>query len=492
MALPSACVRRHVAQPDGTTAVQLHVLDGAPGAAAAAAPPPRRVFQLVRTLRAALMGKVKAAVECELDPATGAWAAPAAAGAQRVFAVKQLYRWCIARRCTKDGHPVREDPANEIAVMGLLASPGHPNVLRLEALLADEHCVYLVLEHCGGGELMDQVALLGSVHEDAAREYVWQLVCALRYMHAKGVAHRDVSLENAMLTAGHHAAGHSGGGGGGGAAAAHGGGGRTHDGDDGDATMSAARCEPAAATAADERSSGGQQQQQVKLIDFGLSVRLPPSGDWLLLPENRVGKDRYMPPEIHAMLPYSGQAADAWSLGMVAWYLLTGRELYARADPLHCRVFHCIATGRLREIVRAWGLAGSHVSDDAMDLVDALLQVDPWRRASLAQAAGHAWFAKAGFGVGGSPPAAATAAAALLPLQPCVNVVELTRIGCARAEGACGGLVVVGGGQPPPVLQPPVQSLLQQPAPPPQQQQQCGANEGPARAQPSLPAGALQ
>lgn len=86
------------------------------------------------------------------------------------------------------------------------------------------------------------------------------------------------------------------------------------------------------------------------------------------------------------------------------------------------------------------------MSEDALDLLDKLLQVDPWKRPSLEEAQRHHWFQKAGFGpppdLGldkGSPTAAA--AGAMLPLGPAVALAELSRVGCQRAEGASGGII---------------------------------------------------
>lgn len=53
----------------------------------------------------------------------------------------------------------------------------------------------------------------------------------------------------------------------------------------------------------------------IKLIDFGLSLPLP-AGGALLPPGARVGKERYMAPEIYAQVAYDGQAVDLWTLGM--------------------------------------------------------------------------------------------------------------------------------------------------------------------------------
>jgi calcium-dependent protein kinase len=238
----------------------------------------------------------------------------------------------------------------------------------------------------------------------------------------------------------------------------------------------------------------GNPAAAVKLIDFGLAARIPPDRH-LLVPDMRVGKDKYMAPEVHAMLPYSPAAADAWTVGMVAWYLLTGRELYQRADPVQCPVFGYLAAGRLRDVMAAWRLDGV-MSPAAVDLIASLLQVDPWMRPSLAAVQQHAWFASAGLippppappgppapqpqpqapfapppgspaAGSGTPTSAGSSESysgigsptSMLPSPPpsqqyppvpgyggslaprCVHEEDLALIGCCRREGAAGGLV---------------------------------------------------
>lgn len=40
----------------------------------------------------------------------------------------------------------------------------------------------------------------GHFEEPLARYYTKQLLCALAYMHQKGVAHRDIKLQNTLLS----------------------------------------------------------------------------------------------------------------------------------------------------------------------------------------------------------------------------------------------------------------------------------------------------
>jgi len=126
-------------------------------------------------------------------------------------------------------------------------SGGHGNILRLERVCEDEHLLYFVLELCPGGDLFDRVQkeASGRLPEAKARQYFLQLLQGVCFLHGRGIIHRDLSLENAMV-----------------------------DGND-----------------------------TVKLIDFGLSVDRwyggpPPPG--LMPAGGKVGKPSYMDPLIFA------------------------------------------------------------------------------------------------------------------------------------------------------------------------------------------------
>jgi len=56
-----------------------------------------------------------------------------------------------------------------------------------------------VLEHVGGGELFDFVALGGGLSEPYARYFFSEFLEGLEYMHANGFVHRDLKPENLLL-----------------------------------------------------------------------------------------------------------------------------------------------------------------------------------------------------------------------------------------------------------------------------------------------------
>ena len=67
-----------------------------------------------------------------------------------------------------------------------------------EAALA--HSAWLFLELCNGGELLDLLDAGKPLAEAQMRWYAWCLIDALAHCHRLGVTHRDVKLDNVMLS----------------------------------------------------------------------------------------------------------------------------------------------------------------------------------------------------------------------------------------------------------------------------------------------------
>uniref|UniRef100_A0A0E0FDX3 non-specific serine/threonine protein kinase n=1 Tax=Oryza meridionalis TaxID=40149 RepID=A0A0E0FDX3_9ORYZ len=152
----------------------------------------------------------------------------------------------------------------EVAAMRRLR---HPHVLRLHEVLATRARIYLVMELATGGDLLSRLAALPRrrLPESAARRVFVQLVDALSYCHARGVAHRDVKPQNVLL--------------------------------DGDGNL--------------------------KVSDFGLAA-LPDT----LRDDGRLhtacGTPAYAAPEVLRRRAYDGAKADAWSCGVILFVLLAG------------------------------------------------------------------------------------------------------------------------------------------------------------------------
>lgn len=61
-------------------------------------------------------------------------------------------------------------------------------------------CVREVLEYAEGGDALHYVQSAGALGEDRARTWSIQVTSAVTYMHDLGIAHRDLKLENLLLT----------------------------------------------------------------------------------------------------------------------------------------------------------------------------------------------------------------------------------------------------------------------------------------------------
>jgi len=109
------------------------------------------------------------------------------------YAVKALdLKWVE----TKEG---LEQLREEIFIMCQL---DHPNIVRLEEVYESHSEIYLVQELCLGGELFDRLDEQPDYHytETECARLIKQMLCAVRYLHSKGIIHRDLKLENFLFS----------------------------------------------------------------------------------------------------------------------------------------------------------------------------------------------------------------------------------------------------------------------------------------------------
>ncbi|KOM36891.1 hypothetical protein LR48_Vigan03g027200 [Vigna angularis] len=137
----------------------------------------------------------------------------------------------------------------------------------------DQDNVYIVMELCEGGELLDMILSRGGKYsEDDAKAVVVQILNVVTFCHLQGVVHRDRKPENFLYTK------------------------------------------------KDESS-------ELKAIDFGLSDFVRP--DERL--DDIVGSAYYVAPEV-LHRSYSTEA-DVWSIGVIAYILLCGScPFWARTE----------------------------------------------------------------------------------------------------------------------------------------------------------------
>lgn len=223
-----------------------------------------------------------------------------------------------------------------------------PGLLRFKEALESDEDVYIVTELCRGGTLLEVIESHGPLPELSAKVVFRQILSAVLSCHSIGVLHRDIKPENILFT------------------------------------------DTAACFYKDSRPNDGTPIVQVKLIDFGLAVVLQPGRTASGVAGNRC----YTAPEVFQRCDY-GFKADVWSLGVVLFFMLTGKLPFEgdTDDDLE----EAVHQGKI-----SWGkLKSAPVSSEAQGFAFLMLQPWPWFRSSAAELVSHPWLDYACDEVGG-------------------------------------------------------------------------------------------
>jgi serine/threonine-protein kinase len=160
------------------------------------------------------------------------------------------------------------------------ASLSHPNIIPVYAVREGSDIVYFVMKYVAGRSLESVVRELGPLPIPMLRTIVTQVGSALGYAHRKGVVHRDVKPANIML----------------------------------------------------------DDEGWVVVTDFGIAK--VSEAQALTMTGGVVGTPSYMSPEQCAGREITG-AADQYSLGIVAYELLTGRTPFHSGTMVNLLYDHC-------------------------------------------------------------------------------------------------------------------------------------------------------
>ena len=159
---------------------------------------------------------------------------------------------------------------NVQAERDILARVKSPFVVTMHCSFQTKEKLFIIMDFLAGGELFLRLGREGIFLEKTAAFYVAEIILALDHLHTRGILHRDLKPENILL----HIDGH------------------------------------------------------VVLTDFGLAKDFSEDGGFQNEDdESRAktvcGTQEYMAPEMVARKGY-GRAADFWSLGCIAFEMLTG------------------------------------------------------------------------------------------------------------------------------------------------------------------------
>ncbi|ERT00343.1 serine/threoninee protein kinase Kin1 [Sporothrix schenckii 1099-18] len=177
----------------------------------------------------------------------------------------------IPRGSTDDNHATRADKeradqskeirtAREAAIVTLL---NHPYICGLRDVVRTNHHWYMLFEYVNGGQMLDYIISHGKLKEKPARKFSRQIASALDYCHRNSIVHRDLKIENILIS-------------------------KTGD---------------------------------IKIIDFGLSNLFAPRGHLRTF----CGSLYFAAPELLQARAYTGPEVDIWSFGVVLYVLVCGK-----------------------------------------------------------------------------------------------------------------------------------------------------------------------
>ena len=81
----------------------------------------------------------------------------------------------------------------------------HPNIVKFQDVKKTKKHFYIIMEYCNGGELSKaldkyQTKFGKPFPENIVQHIMRQIISAFRYIHEKHIIHRDVKLENILLS----------------------------------------------------------------------------------------------------------------------------------------------------------------------------------------------------------------------------------------------------------------------------------------------------
>jgi len=166
----------------------------------------------------------------------------------------------------------------------VLQSTRHPFLIGLKYSFTTQDRLCFVMEYVNGGELFFHLSRDRQFSEDRTKFYGAEIICAIEYLHKRGIIYRDLKLENLLLDKDGH----------------------------------------------------------IKIADFGLCKE---DIQWGKTTKTFCGTPEYLAPEVLEDNDY-GRAVDWWGVGVVMYEMMVGRLPFYNRD--HDILFELILMEEVR------------------------------------------------------------------------------------------------------------------------------------------------
>jgi len=220
---------------------------------------------------------------------------------------------------------------NEINILKQLS---HPNIVKVYEFFDTILYYYIVTEYCKKGELFSYIKNRYSERQLAVLFY--QVFSGLCYLHEKKIIHRDLKLENIMVSD------------------------------------------------VEKDVKTGEEYFWIKIIDFGTAKIFEKNKT----EKSIIGSSYYIAPEV--LKQKYNEKCDTWSVGVILYMTLVGVAPFdGRTDE---EIIHRIKIGKYNKKNSRF----AEHSEEAKDLVYKLLEMNTEKRYSAKEALNHPWFQKYG------------------------------------------------------------------------------------------------
>ena len=260
------------------------------------------------------------------------------AGTSQQFATKQIDKKLSSNPKAK------KYLDNEIAILKEL---DHPNIVKLYEVKETSQYLYLVTEYCNGGDLNNCLENYMKKNNKAFPENIVQylmkqIISALKYIHGKGILHRDIKLDNILVQFDN----------------------------------------------IEDKRNGDMLKAKVKLIDFGFARHLEKEK----LAYSTLGSPINMDPGIlrklnkmeHSREFGYDEKADIWSLGTVCYELLIGKSAFDAKTMKEL----------VSKVEKGNYFLPANLSKEIVSFLNGMLQYDFKKRLSSEQLSRHRFLTK--------------------------------------------------------------------------------------------------
>ena len=229
----------------------------------------------------------------------------------------------------------QENPMKELAIMQHI-SDSHDSFVQYVDCGYDADYLYTIMEFINGGELFDIVNEKVSLPESLSKQYFLEIIMSLRHLHSLSLAHRDLSLENILVTSDNH----------------------------------------------------------IKIIDYGMCIHMNTNinnkNSFFIADLKPCGKKNYIAPElflVESSNRINPMLCDIWACGIMLFIMVTGIPPMESAQSMDER-YHVIQSHGIKRLLSLWNIK---LSKHLVDLLDMILRPDPYERPSLDDILNHPW-----------------------------------------------------------------------------------------------------